>query len=71
MWFSFRFFGQIYKDIGGKKYNYKIIDSIDSTVNNDKLNKFLNKLKKEDLDKINGLKAIKLLYELREIIEKC
>ena len=50
-----------------KNYEYEIIDN---EFSNEKLNKFITKIKKEDLNKINGLKAIKLLYELREIVEK-
>lgn len=58
------------------KIEFKIIDKEiineeDQYLNNIKLKKILNKIKKEDLDKITGLKALQILYELRDILEQC
>lgn len=49
----------------------EIIDEEDQYLNNIKLKKILNKIKKEDLDKTTGLKALQILYELRDILEQC
>jgi len=48
-----------------------IVDKIDNgydCLTNNKLIKYINKLKKMDIDKINGVKALQLLDELKDII---
>lgn len=57
-----------------KKIKYKIIDK--DVVNDEenylkdaRLKKILDRIKKEDINKINGLKALEILYELRDILE--
>lgn len=46
------------------KVKYKIIEDSE----NKDLNQFLNKIKKYDIDNMTGIKALELIYELKEII---
>lgn len=46
------------------KVKYKIIEDSE----NKNLNQFLNKIKKYDIDNMTGIKALELIYELKEII---
>ena len=47
------------------KVKYKIIEDYEE---NKDLNQFLNKIKKYDIDNMTGIKALELIYELKEII---
>ena len=47
------------------KVKYKIIEDYEE---NKDLNKFINKIKKYDINNITGIKALELIYELKEII---
>lgn len=47
------------------KIKYKIIEDYEE---NKDLNQFLNKIKKYDIDNMTGIKALELIYELKEII---
>lgn len=47
------------------KVKYKIIEDYEE---NKDLNKFINKIKKYDIDNITGIKALELISELKEII---
>ena len=47
------------------KVKYKIIEDYEE---NKDLNKFINKIKKYDINNITGIKALELVYELKEII---
>ena len=48
------------------KVKYKIIEDYEE---NKDLNKFINKIKKYDIDNITGIKALELISELMEIID--
>lgn len=48
------------------KVKYKIIEDYEE---NKDLNKFINKIKKYDINNITGIKALELIYELKEIID--
>lgn len=57
-----------------KKIKYKIIDKEvvneeENYIKDVRLKNILDKIKKEDINKINGLKALEILYELRDILE--
>ncbi|MCI5677592.1 MAG: hypothetical protein MR263_01685 [Acholeplasma sp.] len=47
------------------KVKYKIIEDYEE---NKDLNKFINKIKKYDINNITGIKALELISELKEII---
>ena len=59
---SLKKYEKILKD---NKVKYKIIEDSE----NKDLNKFINKLKKYDIDNITGIKALELICELKEIID--
>lgn len=59
---SLKKYEKILKD---NKIKYKIIEDYEE---NKDLNQFLNKIKKYDIDNITGIKALELIYELKEII---
>ena len=48
------------------KVKYKIIEDYEE---NKDLNKFINKIKKYDINNITGIKALELISELKEIID--
>lgn len=48
------------------KIKYKIIENYEE---NKDLNKYLNKIKKYNIDNITGIKAMELIYELKEILK--
>lgn len=58
---SLKKYEKILKD---NKIKYKIIEDSE----NKDLNQFLNKIKKYDIDNMTGIKALELIYELKEII---
>lgn len=58
---SLKKYEKILKD---NKIKYKIIEGSE----NKDLNQFLNKIKKYDIDNMTGIKALELIYELKEII---
>ena len=53
------------KILKDNKIKYKIIEDYEE---NKDLNQFLNKIKKYDIDNMTGIKALELIYELKEII---
>ena len=59
---SLKKYEKILKD---NKIKYKIIEDYEE---NKDLNQFLNKIKKYDIDNMTGIKALELIYELKEII---
>ena len=59
---SLKKYEKILKD---NKIKYKIIEDYEE---NKDLNQFLNKIKKHDIDNMTGIKALELIYELKEII---
>lgn len=59
---SLKKYEKILKD---NKIKYKIIEDYEE---NKDLNQFLNKIKKYDIDNMIGIKALELIYELKEII---
>ena len=59
---SLKKYVKILKD---NKIKYKIIEDYEE---NKDLNQFLNKIKKYDIDNMTGIKALELIYELKEII---
>lgn len=59
------------KKIKFKIIDKEIIDEEENYLNNVKLKKVLNKIKTIDIEKINGLKALQMLNELRDILEQC
>lgn len=48
------------------KIKYKIIENYEE---NKDLNKYLNKIKKYNIDNLTGIKAIELIHELKEILK--
>lgn len=48
------------------KIKYKIIENYEE---NKDLKKYLNKIKKYNIDNITGIKAMELIYELKEILK--
>lgn len=59
---SLKKYEKILKD---NKIKYKIIEDYEE---NKDLNQFLNKIKKYDIDNMTGIKALELIYALKEII---
>ena len=59
---SLKKYEKILKD---NKIKYKITEDYEE---NKDLNQFLNKIKKYDIDNMIGIKALELIYELKEII---
>ena len=59
---SLKKYEKILKD---NKIKYKIIEDYEEKKD---LNQFLNKIKKYDIDNMTGIKALELIYELKEII---
>ena len=59
---SLKKYEKILKD---NKIKYKITEDYEE---NKDLNQFLNKIKKYDIDNMTGIKALELIYELKEII---
>lgn len=59
------------KNIEFKIIDKDIIEEKDRYLNNEKLKRMLDKIKNENIEKINGLKVLQILYELRDILERC